>query len=605
MKLLLTLLLGLLSLRGLAQAGIMVPELAHCDASMQQFMRRWNVPGASVALAKDGRLVYARAFGYADAARTVPLQPYHLLRVASISKTVTALAIMKLVESGQLSLSHPVFGTGGYLSSPAYTREIHDGRLYAITVQQLLEHTAGWDRSIGRDGYGTSDPVEFPTHVAAVMGVPNPVGDSTLIRYLLRQGLNYAPGTHFAYSNIGYLILGKVLEAVTHTPYEAWVREHLLLPAGVQEAHLGHNLPTARLERETSYQSRYQMLSCYDTGEQVPAAEGGYQLEAMSAHGGWLFSARDLVRLVLATHGTKGRPGLLAAATLRSMRQPSAVGGNYAKGWMVDARHCWHTGQLDGTASLLGRTPDGYTWAILLNANTNSPDFWRELHALGWSWLQNTAVWPTHNLLAPRRNATELQASAASSTQAQLSWTNGTGTGRLVLLRPDGPGSAFPLDGQVYAPGARLADGTLVAASGPARVARLRGLDPGRTYYAQVVEYRQDAATGQRPIYTLDGRPQLVLHPVVPAPRLGPSVAIAGSGPTGASQPDSLGYRVAVLRRALATGHAPLRKLTPLVLAAPSPRGSVRRSPWRETLSRSVAALSGKLLGPRSQARVL
>lgn len=601
MKLLLTLLLGLLGLRSLAQTGIPVLELAHCDESMQQFMRRWNVPGASVALAKDGRLVYARAFGYADAARTVPLQPYHLLRVASISKTVTALAIMKLVEEGKLSLSHPVFGARGYLSSLAYTREIHDRRLYAITVQQLLEHTAGWDRRIGCDGYGTCDPVEFPTHVAAIMGVPNPVGDSTLIRYLLRQGLNRAPGTHYAYSNIGYLILGKVLETVTHTPYETWMREHLLLPAGVQEAHLGHNLPIARLERESSYQSRYQMLSCYDTGELVPAAEGGYQLEAMSAHGGWLFSARDLVRLMLAADGTAGQPGLLAAATLRSMRQPSAVGGTYAKGWMVDARHCWHTGQLDGTASLLGCTPDGYTWVILLNGNTDSPDFWRELHALGWGWLENTPVWPTHNLLAPQQNATELQASTADSTQAQLSWTNGTGTGRLLLLHPDGPGTAFPLDGQVYAPGARLVDGALVAASGPASAAYLCSLDPGRTYYAQVVEYRQDASTGQQPIYTLDGRPQLVLHPPVPAPWPAPSAANTNQEPAGIASPDSLGYRVAALRGTLATSRMPLRKLTPVVLA----HSSIRRSPWRETLAWGMAALSGRLLGPRNQATVL
>ncbi|RZK19294.1 MAG: class A beta-lactamase-related serine hydrolase, partial [Hymenobacter sp.] len=352
MKLLFTFLLGLLGLRSLAQTGVAVPALAHCDATVQQFMQRWQVLGASVALAKEGKLVYARAFGYADVARTTPLQPHHLLRVASLSKSVTALAIMKLVEEGKISLAHPVFGPEGYLGAATYTHEIRDARLYRITVQQLLEHTAGWDRSIGCDGQGSCDPVEFPTHVAAAMGVANPVGDSTLIRYMLRQGLNFEPGTRFAYSNTGYLVLGKVLEAVTHQPYETWVRQHVLQPSGVLEAHLGHNLPTARRERESDYQSAYRLPSCYDPAQQVPAADGGYQLEAMNAHGGWLFSARDLVRLLLATDGFASRPDLLSAATLRSMTQPSAMNTYYAKGWMVNGGTWWHTGCLDGTACL-------------------------------------------------------------------------------------------------------------------------------------------------------------------------------------------------------------------------------------------------------------
>ena len=204
---------------------------------MQQFMSRWNLLGASVAISKDGQLAYGRAFGYADVQRREPMQPYYLLRVASVSKTVTALAIMKLVEDGQISLSHKVFGSEGYLSGGVYSREIHDPRIYSITVQHLLEHSAGWDRSIGCDGFDTCDPIDFPSRVAEVMRVARPVGDSTILRYMLRQGLNFAPGARFAYSNVGYLVLGKVLEAVTRQPYEAWVRRHVLQPSGMLEAH--------------------------------------------------------------------------------------------------------------------------------------------------------------------------------------------------------------------------------------------------------------------------------------------------------------------------------------------------------------------------------
>ena len=523
MKLLFTFLLGLLGLRSLAQTGVAVPALAHCDETMQQFMQRWQVLGASVALAKDGKLVYERAFGYANVARTIPLQPYHLLRVASLSKPVTALAIMKLVEEGQLSLTHPVFGPQGYLSTAVYTQQIHDPRLYRITVQQLLEHTAGWDRSIGCDGYGGCDPIDFPTHVAAAMGVANPVGDSTLIQYMLRQGLNFEPGARFAYSNIGYLVLGKVLEAVTHQPYEAWVRQHLLQPSGVLEAHLGHNLPTARLERESDYQSRYRRPSCYNPAQQVPAAYGGYQLEAMNAHGGWLFSARDLVRLLLATDGFASRPDLLSAATLRSMTQPSAANASYAKGWMVNGDNWWHTGCLDGTASEMVRTAGGYTWVILLNTNNSSAQFWAELDALGWRWLAGAGSWPTHDLFAPARGASDVQVKAQAVGSAQLTWTAGTGTHRLVLLRADHPSTAFPLDGTTYPTASVLADGTLVAANEEGTSARLPPLDPQHTYYARVVEYRQDTTTGNQPVYTLEGSPTVVLAPgsdTQPAPAL-------------------------------------------------------------------------------------
>ncbi|WP_317196645.1 serine hydrolase domain-containing protein [Hymenobacter negativus] len=508
-----TLLLGLLCLRSVAQTGIAEPELAHCDASMQQFMSRWNVLGASVAISKDGKLVYERAFGYADVARTVPMQPHNLLRVASISKTVTALAIMKLVEDGQLSLSHKIFGSDGYLNGRAYAKEIRDPRLRSITVQHLLEHSAGWDRAIGCDGYEGCDPIDFPTHVAKVMHVPNPVGDSTIICYMLRQGLNFGPGTRFAYCNVGYLILGKVLEAVTQQSYETWVRQHVLEPTGVLEAHLGHNLPAAHLERESSYLSRYRMRSCYNGSRQVPAAYGGFNLEAMGAHGGWLFTARDLVRLALAADGFDSRPDLLSAATLQRMTQPSAATPQYGKGWMLDGDTWWHTGHLDGTASLLERTANGYTWAILLNTANGSPQFWEDLKSLGWFWIAGVKTWPTHDLFAPAQNASHLQVTAPDAAHTRLAWTNGSGTHRLVLLRADSPSTAFPLDGTAYAVSSMLADGTIIAANTTDSTADLAHLNPQRTYYARIIEYRQDATTGNQPMYTLDGNPREVLSP--------------------------------------------------------------------------------------------
>jgi len=481
-------------------------------------VKRWNVLGASVAITRNGKLVYERAFGHADLARTTPLQPYHLLRVASVSKSVTALAIMKLVEQGQLSLSHKVFGPSGYLNSTYYTSAVTDERLYNITVQQLLEHTAGWDRTIGCDGFGGCDPIDFPLHVTQAMKASNPVADSTLVRFMLAKGLNYAPGTHYAYSNIGYLVLGKLVEIVTHRPYETWVREQLFKPSGVLEAHLGRNRLTDQQERESQYKSTGRMLSCYGTGQKVPRAYGGFNLEAMTAHGGWLFSARDLVRLMLATDGFATRPDVLAPATLNAMAQPSAVNPGYAKGWQVSRNAWWHTGYLDGSASLLVRTNSGYTWSVLLSSSNSDPQFWMDLDRLGWTCIRGVTSWPTHDLFAPEQNATALTTTSLDSTSEQLQWQNGNGTRRLVLLKADSPIEDFPVDGIHYlanatlGQGTDLGHGTFVVANADTSALVLKGLDPRRTYYARVVEYAQNAATNGKPMYTLEGNPTLILH---------------------------------------------------------------------------------------------
>ena len=484
---------------------------------MQQFMQRWEITGASVAFGWQGRLVYARAFGYADQAHTQPLQPYHLLRVASVSKPITALAIMKLVEQGRLDLGGKAFGPQGYLRSAYYTRAITDQRIYDITVQQLLEHTAGWDRRIGCDGYPGCDPVDFPLHVAKTLKAPTPVGDSTLVRFLLGKGLNFAPGTRYAYSNAGYLILGQLVEAVTGQSYETWVRENLLVPAGALEAHVGRSALSGRLEREVEYDSRYQTLACDGSGQMVPAAYGGFPLEAMSAHGGWVCSARDLVRLQLAVQGSNTRAGLLSAATLATMTQPSAVSPGYAKGWQVNsAGNRWHGGDFDGTAAYLVHTAGDFTWAILLNSRPSAADFWAELDRLGWTGVQNAATWQTHSLLAPAQNATDLTAEE-DSTGVLLRWKNGNGTRRLVLMQADNSVNAYPTDGTRYpaaafGQGPMLGQGTFVVADEATNFVRLKKLDPNRTYHVRIVEYTDNAATNFRPVYTLDGNPTLILH---------------------------------------------------------------------------------------------
>ncbi|WP_262489900.1 serine hydrolase domain-containing protein [Hymenobacter sp. AT01-02] len=516
MKILLALLLSLLTFPAWAQTGVWSSKTASYDAAVQKLMKRWKIPGASVAISKQGKLVYARGFGYSDLARSQAMTPATLMRVASVSKPVTSVAIMKLVEDGQLTLQHNVFGPTGYLQEPYYTDLITDQRIYTITVRQLLEHTAGWNRDAGVDGFSNSDPIDFPLHVAQVMQAPNPVGDSTLIRYLLSKELNFAPGSRFAYSNIGYLILGKVIEKVTGQRYETWVRSHILEPVGILEAHLGRNLLADKRENESEYSCPLTGESCYGTGKRVPYAYGGANLEAMNAHGGWLFTARDLVRFLLAVDGLATTPDLLLPATLDTMTTPSEATKRYAKGWMVNKRGVWwHTGCLNGSTSIVARTADGYTWAILLNSCPNTNRFWNDVEGLGWDCLNSTATWPTYNLLPPEQNASLLRLTHDTPRSATLTWKNGNGTHRLVVVSEGAPVTRFPIEGRAYAGGrtfghgASLGEGTYVVAAGPDSVVQVTGLQAGHTYYARVMEYRFDEQVGMAPVYTFDGNPVL------------------------------------------------------------------------------------------------
>src|SRR5450759_982300 len=187
-------------------------EFASVEKTVNAFLRKWSIEGASVAIAKDGKLIFARGFGYADTVSKTETQPYSQFRIASISKLVTAVGIMKLQEQGKLALSDSVFGPRGILNDP-YFGEPKDKRVYSITGAELLSHEAGWTQRYG-------DQMFMPVKIAESMGVKLPVDTRTIVRYALDKRLSYTPGTGKAYSNLGYSILGLVIEKVSGMYYE-------------------------------------------------------------------------------------------------------------------------------------------------------------------------------------------------------------------------------------------------------------------------------------------------------------------------------------------------------------------------------------------------
>jgi CubicO group peptidase (beta-lactamase class C family) len=522
-----------------AQTGIPVSEMSNCDTNALNFMSTFNIPAMTYAITKDGKLIYSRAFGESNINKTEETQPYNIFRIASLSKPITAIGIMKLVENGTINLSDKVFGSGGLLENHWYFSNINiiDNRVYDITVQHLLEHSAGWNRDLNCFNNPTTpypyflpgcDPIAAPLVVTQSLGESNPVREEYLIAYLLKKNLNHAPGTTYAYSNIGYLVLSEIIEEVSGLSYESYMQQEIFNPIGIYDMHIGKNLLADKIEREAEYVGNgYTTKSLYGDGANVPWEYGGASIEAMDGHGGWIATARDLVRLLVAIDGFSTKPDILQPSTITSMTTPSSTASYYAKGWSVNtANNWWHTGALDGTASIFVRSGGGYTWAIILNKRIidgTSNSFWSQLDNLGWNCISGTTTFPTHDFFeTPTINTSNLIASNVTNTATNLSWTNGNGTSRIVvakeIVEPTGNSNfnVYPLDGNDYgansqfAYGDDLGDGSFVIYNGTGNAVSLQGLSAGKQYAIRVYEYTKNAINGNNALYLL-GNPSEVL----------------------------------------------------------------------------------------------
>jgi N-acyl-D-amino-acid deacylase len=392
-------------------AGQAVAGMESYDRLVAGLMKKWKIPGGQVAVVKSGRLVLARGYGWANVEAKQPVQPNSLFRIASVSKPITATAILRLVQEGRLDLDAKAFGLLPQFPIPEGSGV--DPRLGQITLRQLLTHTAGWDRD------KSFDPMFIPFKAAEAQGASPPADAATIIRYMLRQPLDFDPGQKYAYSNFGYCLLGRILQQATGKDYEQAVRELVLQRCGAASLRLGHTRPSERGPDEVAYYDQppdeLARSVFADVEQEVPWPDGGFYLEAMDAHGGWIGSATDLLRFATAIEGRRGE-ALLEGATLELLaaRPASPVSRTdptyYGLGWMVRPTgkesswrrsNWWHTGSLPGTAALLVRTGQDMAWAALFNsraASAGAKKFAAELDALMWEAAGQVEHWPEHDL---------------------------------------------------------------------------------------------------------------------------------------------------------------------------------------------------------------
>ena len=384
----------------LAQTGSVVPALSGLDRVMAGLLQKYDIDGGALAVTQNGRLVYARGFGLADKTLRTPVQPDSLFRIGSVSKPVTAVTALRLVQDGRLSLDATVVSLLGAAVLPL--NEIADARWNLITVRHLMQHSGGWDAD------ATFDPLtsyEVVKGLGLSLPLRTPLTRDQVIRYMARQPLQFAPGTKFAYSNFGMMMLGRVLERVTGKPYERAVREVALAPMGIQRMTLGQALPSQRRLGEVEYYDSEILPAVYPgIGENVPAPDGGFYFEIIEGAGAWIASPIDLVRFANGVDGRKGTALLNPATRAQMIAKPSYVtanDGHYGLGWIVQpvaggAADWFHNGALNGNYAILYRSDAaGVDFAVTFNGWPQSSETFDTdvLEGIG-AVLQFIRAWP-------------------------------------------------------------------------------------------------------------------------------------------------------------------------------------------------------------------
>jgi CubicO group peptidase (beta-lactamase class C family) len=337
------------------------------------FRQQFSVPASSIAISRSGQFVYDQAVGMGDRQHMTQVQQSSLFRIASVTKPITSVTIFSLMEQGKLHLTDKVFGPSGILGTkygePPYKQYVSD-----ITVDHLLTHTAGGWPNDSTDPMMRNlswDQTKLITETIANLPLTNP------------------PGSHWAYSNFGYCVLGRVIEQVTGQPYAAYVQTNILAPCGISTMQIAANKESQRAPNEVVYYGQF--------------SEEPYKLNVtrMDSHGGWIASSTELVQFLNHVAGAPGIPALLKAATIRTMTTPAPAypqgPARYARGWMVNANgsgNWWHNGSLPGTTTVMVRTATGMCWAALTNTRTQpSSEIDTAISEMMWNMVRTVPAW--------------------------------------------------------------------------------------------------------------------------------------------------------------------------------------------------------------------
>ncbi len=341
------------------------PNYEIIDRTLNNFINRWEISGASLSISKDGKLVFAKGYGWADKEEGVIVEPFNLFRIASISKLITAIGIMKLVDENQLKLTDKVFGTDGLLNFYPYTDYI-DKRVEEIEIVQLLNHSAGWTTHWG-------DPLFIPQSIARQTNKQLPLNQDDIIQFMLNKRLHFTPGTASFYSNLGFIILEKVIEKITMVKYEDYIKSEILYPLDIYDMTIGGSYYHEKQELEVKYYEPedHILVEKFDNfGQMVPESYGGNDIKTLGAAGGWIASSTDLLKILNTLDYEQNNFNILSEESLKQMTKQDTTGFQPI-GWRsVNSQTWYRTGTLAGMYAIMVRENNGFSYVLLFNTST-------------------------------------------------------------------------------------------------------------------------------------------------------------------------------------------------------------------------------------------
>jgi len=317
---------------------VLSPQAASIDRLLS---RRYdaNQPGGVVLVEKGGKVVFRKAYGLASVELNVPMQPERVFRIGSITKQITAAAVLTLVEDGQVDLKAPI---GQYLEGMPQAWG-------AVTVEQLLNHTGGIPNH--------TEVANYKAHMR------EDLAPGELLRtYVASLPLDFESGTAYRYSNTGYILLGMLIEKVSAQPYPSFLQTRFFDPLGLKHIRYG---------------SETELIPGLVPGYTKGPKPCSYRSTSQTfASGGLVATADDVARwLQLLYEGKVLTPKSLARMLAPTkLKNGQEVGYGFGIGFrpIGKARLAGHAGGVPGYKSWAEADPVTRTFVVILN-NTDAP----------------------------------------------------------------------------------------------------------------------------------------------------------------------------------------------------------------------------------------
>ena len=351
------------------------------DTEVINFMVKYRIPGMSIAISKNGKLLYSKGYGFANKSTSKEVTTKTLFRIGKASQLLTSIAIMKLIGDGKFSMDSKVFGDSGILGNE-YGALPYGSPIKNITVGQLLHHSAGgWS--------GNDDPTWNLTYLYKIQDAARSIS-FTLKNIPLRT----PPGSAFAFSDFGYLVLGRIIEKTSGLSYSNFVKEKILKSLGIADMQIEGSSAEEIQKNETIHYSD----AIFPILRREKIDDDTYLFTAFGdACYGWIASAEDLLKIVVNLDDSISQTPILPPNALKMLLSPDKTNPRYGCGvyWNSDSTNWYDLGQYRGSTSEIGHTANGYCWSILVNTYRPAIDAYiSDMDQIVWHALQNNAFKP-------------------------------------------------------------------------------------------------------------------------------------------------------------------------------------------------------------------